>query len=566
MKGLTLTTKEQTRLQILNGVLEGHWFVREATEVLGVSERHAWRLLAAYRKEGAAALAHGNRGRVPSNATPTATGQQVVAIAQERYQGVNHTHMAELLAERDGVVLSRSTVRRLLVGAGLPSPRHRRPPRHRYRRERMPQEGMLLQLDGSPHAWLEDRGPVLTLLLAVDDATGTVPYALFREQEDTQGYFLLLRGVIERYGIPLAVYTDRHAIFQHWRHGSEEISASLGTGKPTQCGRALREMGVTQVFAHSPEAKGRVERANGTLQDRLVAELRLAGARTLAEAQLVLEDFLPRFNARFGVPAAQPGSAYRPLDAGHDIGAVLCIKELRRVAKDNTVQYHGRTLQLYPDLARPSYAGARVEVQERLDGRLLVSYRGKILTPEDGPPLAAALRASATSPVVPMDVWPPEKESSRVTRPKPPPGPLAGEPIWYEDAGKKRMHRDLVRAGMEQARQQGRHIGRPRLTDQVDAQFVGERRSQGESWRQIYLAHPPVRSTSGRMVKPSIGSIRRAVETRGRLAVVPPDQTTTPPATDRENQERMAISSSTAPTATNGHADMQDEVTLAILT
>jgi len=566
MKGLTLTTKEQTRLQILNGVLEGHWFVREATEVLGVSERHAWRLLAAYRKEGAAALAHGNRGRVPSNATPTATGKQVVVIAQERYQGVNHTHMAELLAERDGVVLSRSTVRRLLVGAGLPSPRHRRPPRHRYRRERMPQEGMLLQLDGSPHAWLEDRGPVLTLLLAVDDATGTVPYALFREQEDTQGYFLLLRGVIERYGIPLAVYTDRHAIFQHWRHGSEEISASLGTGKPTQCGRALREMGVTQVFAHSPEAKGRVERANGTLQDRLVAELRLAGARTLAEAQLVLEDFLPRFNARFGVPAAQPGSAYRPLDAGHDIGAVLCIKELRRVAKDNTVQYHGRTLQLYPDLARPSYAGARVEVQERLDGRLLVSYRGKILTPEDGPPLAAALRASATSPVVPMDVWPPEKESSRVTRPKPPPGPLAGEPIWYEDAGKKRMHRDLVRAGMEQARQQGRHIGRPRLTDQVDAQFVGERRSQGESWRQIYLAHPPVRSTSGRMVKPSIGSIRRAVETRGRLAVVPPDQTTTPPATDRENQERMAISSSTAPTATNGHADMQDEVTLAILT
>ena len=236
------------------------------------------------------------------------------------------------------------------------------------------------------------------------------------------------------------------------------------------------------------------------------------------------------------------------------------------MAKDNTVQYHGRTLQLYPDLDHPSYAGARVEVQERLDGRLLVSYRGKILTPEDGPPLAAALRASATSPVVPVDVWPPEKEGTRVPRPKSLPGPLAGEPIWYEDAGKKRMHRDLVRAGMEQARQQGRHIGRPRLTDQVDAQFVGERRSQGESWRQIYLAHPPVRSTSGRMVKPSIGSIRRAVETRGRLAVVPPDQTTTPPATDRENQERMAISSSTAPTATNGHADMQDEVTLAILT
>ena len=467
MKGLTLTTKEQTRLQILNGVLEGHWFLREATEVLGVSERHAWRLLAAYRKEGAAALAHGNRGRVPSNATPTAARRQVVAMAQERYSGINHTHLTELLAEREGVVLSRSTVRRLLVGVGLQSPRHRRPPRHRYRRQRMPQEGMLLQLDGSHHAWLEDRGPVLTLLLAVDDATGTVPYGLFHEQEDTQGYFLLLRGVIERHGIPLAVYTDRHAVFQHWRHGTSEISAFLGSGKLTQCGRALREMGVTHIFAHSPEAKGRVERANGTFQDRLVAELRLAEACTLLDAQQVLAEFLPHFNARFGVPAAQPDSAYRPLEAGHDIGAVLCVKELRRVAKDNTVQYHGRTLQLYPDLDHPSYAGARVEVQERLDGRLLVSYRGTILTPEDGPPLAATLRASATSPVVPVDVWPPEKESSRVARLKPPPGPLAGEPIWYQDAGKKRMHRDLVRAGMERARLQGKRIGRPRVTERL---------------------------------------------------------------------------------------------------
>jgi len=134
------------------------------------------------------------------------------------------------------------------------------------------------------------------------------------------------------------------------------------------------------------------------------------------------------------------------------------------VAKDNTVQYHGRTLHLYPDLDHPSYAGARVEVQERLDGRLLVSYRGKILTPEDGPPLATALRASTTSPVVPADVWPPERESSRVACLKPPPGPLAGEPIWYEDAGKKRMHRDLVRTGMERARLQGKSIGRPKVT------------------------------------------------------------------------------------------------------
>ena len=170
MKGLTLTAKEQNRLQVLNGVLERRWSLREAAEVMGVSERQGWRLLAAYRQEGASSLVHKNRGRVPPNATPAATQQRVVALAQERYSGINHTQLTELLAEQEGMELSRPTVRRLLVRAGLSSPRHRRPPRHRCRRQRMPQEGMLLQLDGSHHAWLEDRGPWLTLLLAVDDA------------------------------------------------------------------------------------------------------------------------------------------------------------------------------------------------------------------------------------------------------------------------------------------------------------------------------------------------------------------------------------------------------------
>ncbi len=159
MRGLTLSTKEQNRLHILNGVLERYWSIREAAPLLGVSERQGWRLLAAYRKDGAAALAHKNRGRAPPNATPETIQQRVVALAQERYGGINHTHLTELLAEREGVMLSRPTVRRLLVRAGLSSPRHRRPPRHRCRRQRMPQEGMLLQLDGSHHAWLEDRDP-----------------------------------------------------------------------------------------------------------------------------------------------------------------------------------------------------------------------------------------------------------------------------------------------------------------------------------------------------------------------------------------------------------------------
>ena len=184
MGGLTLTQKEQARLQVLNGVLSYQVGVEEAAEVLGVSVRHTWRILAAYRKEGAAALAHGNRGRWPTNTLSAEIRRQVVALARQRYTKVNHTHLTELLAEREGLVVSRSTVRRLLLAAGMPSPRRRRPPRHRCRRERMPQEGMLVQIDGSWHDWLEGRGPWLSLLLAVDDATGTVPYALFREQEE----------------------------------------------------------------------------------------------------------------------------------------------------------------------------------------------------------------------------------------------------------------------------------------------------------------------------------------------------------------------------------------------
>ena len=263
MEGLTLSAKEQSRLQILNGVLERYWSMREAAPLLGVSERQGWRLLVAYRKEGARGLVHKNRGRVPPNATPETIQQQVVALTQERYEGINHTQLTELLAEREGLMLSRPTVRRILVRAGLTSHRHRRPPQHRCRRQRMPQEGMLLQLDGSHHLWLEDRGPWLTLLLAVDDATGTAPYALFQEQEDTRGYLSLLQGIIERRGVPMAVYTDGHAVFQA-RRSPSDLSQVPRKGPSTQWGRALGELGITQILAHSPEAKGRVERANGT--------------------------------------------------------------------------------------------------------------------------------------------------------------------------------------------------------------------------------------------------------------------------------------------------------------
>src|SRR3990172_5193323 len=471
MKGLTLTTKEQTRLSILNTVLERRCSVAEAAQLVGVSERHMWRLLAAYRKEGAAALAQVNRGRMHINVTPPNIQAQVVTLARDRYKGVNHTHLTELLAEREGIVLSRSTLRRLLSGAGLPSPRHRLPPRHRCRRERMPQEGMLVQIDGSHHQWLGEQGPWLTLLLSVDDATGKVPRALFQETEDTEGYIRLMTGIIQRHGIPLALYSDRQIVFRHPSRADETREPPLAnSGKPTQFGRAMRDLGVTQVFARSPEAKGRVERANGTFQDRLVSELRLAGASTIEEANIVLDAFLPRFNERFGVPAAQPEPAYRPVDPGLDVAGMLCIKEWRRVAKDNTVQYYGRTLQLFPDADRRSYARARVEVQERLDGQLLVQYRGKGLTPGEAPPLAATLPPLAAarpvdgSLVLQAGAPVPEEHEEANKRC----AGLGWDGDWYRDESRKCMHRDLVRAGMERARQQGKRIGRPKVTERPE--------------------------------------------------------------------------------------------------
>jgi len=399
--------------------------------------------------------------------------EKVITLARVRYPGVNHTHLTELLAEREGLLLSRSTVRRILVKAGLPSPRQGRSPRHRCRRMRMPQEGMLLQVDGSHHRWLEERGPWCVLLLAVDDATGTVPYALFSEREDTESYFRLMTGIIKQHGIPLALYSDRHIVFRS-PHPADEGSkpSTPNKRKPTQFSRAMRELGITQVFAHSPEAKGRVERANGTFQDRLVAELRLASASTLVEANNILESFLPRFNQRFGVPATQPEPVYRPIDPGLDIDGVLCTKETRRVARDNTVPYHGRTLQLFPGEDRTSYAGTRVEVQERLDGRLLVSCRGKILTPEDAPPLAAELRASVEAyhayggwaKVAEEALYDPIAEKRAQNRQKR--IGLGWEGSWYENEDRKRAHRDLVLAGMEKARLEGKRIGRPKVIEQ----------------------------------------------------------------------------------------------------
>src|SRR2546425_3225162 len=393
---ITLNTQEQKRAMILNRVQAGQLSVAEAAEVLDLSARHVRRMLAAYEKEGPAALAHRNRGRKPAHSISEAVRAQVVDLARTKYQGCNQQHLRDLLQEREGITLSRSSVRRIVEQAGLAAPRPHKQRMHRRRRARFAQEGMLVQIDGSRHAWLGDRGPWLCLIAAIDDATGKLAAAVFRAEEDAAGYFLLVQQMLEQHGRPLALYHDRHGIFQQTSKATETDTLEeqlAGKQDPTQFGRLLEELEITSIAARSPQAKGRVERLFGTLQDRLVVELRLADARTLEQAQQVLTEYLPRFNAQFAVAATQPGSAYRPLSEHNQAEMLFCFKYWRIVGADNVVSFARQRLQIGADTQRRSYAHARVQVHERLDGSLAVYHAGRCLSTTPAPAEAPLVRA-----------------------------------------------------------------------------------------------------------------------------------------------------------------------------
>ena len=375
---VTLNSKEQKRLLVLNEVLAGRMTGQEAAEMLGLSLRHTRRLMAAYRREGATALAHGNRGRRAHNQLDPKVGAEIVRLGQGEYRDYNDSHFTEELAEWHQIVVSCSTVRRLRRRAGLGSPRKRRAPRHRRRRQRYPQRGMLLQVDGSKHDWLEGRGPWLTLHAAIDDATNEVPWAVFREEEDATGYALLLHHISQTHGLPLALYADRHTIFQSPKEPTLEEQLE-GLEPRSHLGRLLDELDIHLIGARSPQAKGRVERLFGTLQDRLVRELRRAGAGSLCEANTVLQRYLPRFNNRFMKAAAQPGSAFRPALSRAAANAQIHFTYWRTVANDHTISLFGHVLAL-PDLpVRTNLAGRRVALHHRMDGRLAVVYQEQVL-------------------------------------------------------------------------------------------------------------------------------------------------------------------------------------------
>src|SRR3990170_4784332 len=376
-EAITLDLRAQRRLLVLTHVLAGELDDHAAAAVLGLSVRQVRRLLDRYRADGAAAFIHGNRGRAPVNRVDEAIRAQIVALATTTYAGFNPVHLAETLAEEVGLVLSARTVRRVLVSAGVPRVHTRRPRKHRSRRERMPRAGMLLQVDGSRHDWLEGRGPVLTLIGGIDDATGIFTGATFRLAEDAAGYFTVLAQTAAAYGLPVALYSDQHGIFVKDPARPPSLAEQLaGKRAMTQVRRALDDAGVGWIGATSPQAKGRIERGWGTAQDRLRSELRRARAASIDEANAVLARYLPRFNERFAVPPADPQPAWRAWPTDLSAEAVFCFHYPRRVAPDATLSWEGRTLALPPRSDGRSWAGAGVTVQERLDGSLWVSHGG----------------------------------------------------------------------------------------------------------------------------------------------------------------------------------------------
>jgi hypothetical protein len=391
-----LDSRAQQRLYVLNHVLAGELTPDEAGRVLRLSRRQVCRLLDRYRADGVAALVHGNRGRTPINRTDPGIRARLVELATTEFAGFNPVHLAEILAEEGhaDLTVSARTIRRIMAEAGRALPRTRRPARHRSRRERMPRAGMLLQVDGSRHDWLEGRGSMLTLSGAIDDATGIVTAATFREAEDAAGYLEVFRRTVATYGRPLAIYSDRHGIFIKDPNRPPTLVEQLaGKRSFTQVGRALDEAAIGWIGAGSPQAKGRVERLWGTKQDRLTSELRRAGASTIEEANLVLARYLPRHNRRFAVAPADPEPAWRPWPADLDLAAVFGFCYPRRVANDATLAWAGASLALPRRTDGRSWAGRTVTVEERLDGSLWVGADGLHHRLTEAPPVAPLLRA-----------------------------------------------------------------------------------------------------------------------------------------------------------------------------
>jgi transposase len=384
METLWMTLKERDRLAMFSQIRDGQMTLMDAAWRLGTSYRQVKRLWRRYRQVGDAGLVHGLRGR-PSNNQSSADGRQQRALAlyREHYQGFGPTLAAEQMGERDGLAVDHETLRRWLIGEGLWRPRRDRRRRH-PRRPRRLCFGELVQLDGSDHLWFGVDQPRCVLMVMVDDATGWTE-AQFFEAETTEASMTILRDWTLTYGLPRALYPDRHSIYRRNDKEADEIEHRTGKRPLTRFGEAMVELGVELICAHSPQAKGRVERTNSTLQDRLVRMLMLEGITDMDAANAYLRTtFLPGHNARFAVTPANDHDAHRPAPSLEELDAVLCPIRQRRVADHSgCVCWQGRCFELMGVDATPGTSRRRrqVQVRQRLDGRveLLDLTDGRVL-------------------------------------------------------------------------------------------------------------------------------------------------------------------------------------------
>lgn len=371
---MLLTMKEKARLETVQAIMDERINVTEASIVLGISVRQVYRVLASVRKDGLAGVRHRRCGQPAWNRSDDALWETLLALVRARYTDVNDRHLQEILLREHGIEVNHETLRRHLRAAGCGPKRKRRSRKYRSRRDRRAASGMLLQIDGSRHDWLEGRAPQITLVGAKDDATGHV-WALFAEAETSRAYFELLRSICLSHGLPMALYSDRHTIFHNPREPTiiEQLNNSRSR---TQFGRAMQEIGVSIIKAYSPQAKGRIERQWGVFQDRLVVELRLACASTLEEANAVLRRFLCDYNQRFSVQPQQQQDVWRTAPPIRQLDRILCIKETRQVANDHIVGLDGLRLQI-PMQQKKFYslAKARVEVLVLRDSSVEIYYQ-----------------------------------------------------------------------------------------------------------------------------------------------------------------------------------------------
>lgn len=371
-----MSQKQWKRLDAVERLEQGKLTGAEGAQVLGLSVRQVRRLRRAVEKRGRLGVLHGNAGRAPWNRLTQQIRERIVGFRRGKYEGFNDQQFTEKLAEEEALEVSRPTVQRLLRAAGIAAKRRRRAPRHRRRRDRKAQAGLMILWDASRHDWLEGRGPYLSLMGAVDDATGELlPGAHFVEQECSAGYLKVLNAIANEKGLPWSAYMDQHGSLRRnddqWTL-EEELR---GRQDPTQVGTALEALGIEAIYALSPQAKGRVERAWETLQDRLGSILRLAKASTLQQANVVLEGYRPEHNRRFAVAPVDRSPAWRSVRRGTDLVRACSFRYEATVFNDNTVRLGGVVIDIPPGPRQRSYAKARVEVRQLLDGSWRVYHR-----------------------------------------------------------------------------------------------------------------------------------------------------------------------------------------------